>query len=109
MKNAFIPYNIKLYVALHSSRFDYRVRADIRIRTARVRPIGVRTTPVRERGSVGRVQWCSEMVMTPVFLQSVANETCAIQSIQEWKTVTRCIENSVYTVPIPYPYRRELG
>ena len=27
MKNAFIPYNIKLYVALHSSRFDYRVRA----------------------------------------------------------------------------------
>ena len=40
-------------------------------------------TPVRERGSVGRVQWCSEMVMTPVFFQSVANETCAIQSIQE--------------------------
>ena len=65
--------------------------------------------PVRERGSVGRVQWCSEMVMTPVFLHSVANETCAIQSIQEWKTVTRCIENTVYTVPIPYPYRRELG
>ena len=26
MKNAFVPYNIKLYVALDFTRFDYRVR-----------------------------------------------------------------------------------